>query len=107
MAVDERRRSALRQRLEDTLGHDEAATMFELLPPVGREPATRDDLRFARFDGRFEQFDHRFDRLDDRFDQLHAEVRQAITGQTRSVVTGVLTAVVGIGGLSLAFAQLL
>jgi hypothetical protein len=57
MAVDERRRSGLFERLAATLGPDEATTMFDLLPPAGAELALRSDIADldARIDRRFEQ----------------------------------------------------
>lgn len=46
MAVDERRRRALYDALEQRIGSEEATTLMELLPPVGwADVATREDLR--------------------------------------------------------------
>jgi chromosome segregation ATPase len=92
MAVDERRRSELFERLAATIGSDQAATMFELLPPAGTEVATRADLdalegrlerRFERIDARFDQLDARFDQTDARFDQLDARFDQTDARSTR------------------------
>jgi hypothetical protein len=45
MAVDERARHQLFQRLEQVLGPDEATTLMETLPPVGyADLATKEDL---------------------------------------------------------------
>lgn len=58
MAVDERRRKALYDALEERIGREEATTLMELLPPVGwADVATKEDLRQlelrinARMDG--------------------------------------------------------
>jgi hypothetical protein len=89
MAIDERDRHRLHQRLDDVLGASEAATLMAHLPPVGwAEVATKHDVtalsremdsrfeavdyRFdaleARMDSRFEAVDHRFDALEARMD---------------------------------------
>jgi hypothetical protein len=94
MAVDERRRSGLFERLAATLGPDEATTMFDLLPPAGAELALRSDIadlegridrRFEEVDRRFEQVDRRFDAIDarfsvvdDRFDQLERRIVEEV-----------------------------
>jgi len=45
MAVDERRRKALYDALEQRIGPEEATTLMELLPPVGwADVATKRDL---------------------------------------------------------------
>jgi hypothetical protein len=49
MAVDERRRKALYDALEQRIGSAEADTMMELLPPVGwAGVATKQDLETLR-----------------------------------------------------------
>jgi chromosome segregation ATPase len=130
MAVDERRISRLYDLLVRVLGEEAAATMFELLPPRGADLATSEDVaRLAdRTDHRFEQVDQRFEQVDQRFEQvdrrlerieealrdirgelnsLHGELRSAVMGQTRALLLGVLTAIVGVAVLSLSFAQLM
>jgi tetrahydromethanopterin S-methyltransferase subunit G len=118
MAVDDDRRSRSFARLAEVIGRDEAVTIFEMLPPQGTDLATRADLgtldrRFEQVDRRFEQVDQRFERIDHRLDRietalhdLRGEVLTAVAGQTRSLVLGVLTATVSIGGLSALLAQL-
>jgi hypothetical protein len=45
MAINEESRFALHSRLEEVLGHDEAVTLMEYLPPVGwADVATKRDL---------------------------------------------------------------
>lgn len=130
MAVDERRISRLYAELVRILGEETAATMFELLPPRGADLATSEDVarlsadvaRLAdRTDHRFEQVDHRLEQIDQRFERiedalrdirgelssLHGELRNAVMGQTRALLLGVLTAIVGVAVLSLSFAQLM
>jgi hypothetical protein len=64
------------------------------------------DQRFEAIDQRFDGVDRRLDRLDEALRDLRHEVVTAIAGQTRALVLGVLTATVGIGGLSVVLAQL-
>jgi hypothetical protein len=96
MAIEERRRSELYEGLAAVLGPEVAATMFELLPAPGTEPASRADLealdrrldgrftdidrRFAEIDHRFELVDERFDRVDERFDHLEQRLDDRIDG---------------------------
>jgi hypothetical protein len=131
MAVDEQRRNALYRAAADVLGEDHAATMFEMLPPPSSELATEGsvvslgasvDQRFAQIDHRFEQIDRRFDQIDHRFDQVdqqfdtlrheltsafRGELVAAVSSQARLLVVAVIGTVVGVGGLAIAFAQLL
>jgi hypothetical protein len=126
MAVDEARRSRSYERLAAAIGRDEAVTIFELFPPPGVDVATRADVqvldeRFVAMEGRFDErfvamerrFDERFAAVDRRLDAIELELRAlrsdvttAIAGQARTMVLGVLTATVSIGGLSAVFAQL-
>jgi uncharacterized protein (DUF3084 family) len=64
------------------------------------------DRRFEQVDQRFERIDHRLDRIETALHDLRGEVLTAVAGQTRSLVLGVLTATVSIGGLSALLAQL-
>jgi hypothetical protein len=98
MAVDERRRSELYERLAAPIGPDQAATMFELLPPAGADVATREDLAAVekRLEQRMEGLEQR---MDDRLERLRAELLAAfrgelvtaVSGQTRAVVTATIT----------------
>jgi DNA anti-recombination protein RmuC len=78
MAVDERRRSQLYERLAGAVGEEAAGTMFELLPPPQTDLATTADLErlerrmehgFELVDQRFELVDQRFEQLERRFDE--------------------------------------
>lgn len=76
------------------------------------------DHRFAQVDRRFADVDRRLDGLERRLEEglegirrelseLRGEVVQAVSGQTRAMTMGVVTAVVGIGGLAYTFGQVL
>ncbi len=96
-------------------------TMFELLPPAGRDLATHDDVeRLAeRMDQRFQTVDQHFvqleRRLDDRIDGLRhemlaafrGELVSAVSGQTRAVIVATAAATLGIGGLAVTLTRLL
>jgi hypothetical protein len=74
MAIDERARLALYQRLELVLGPDEAVTMMSYLPPQGwGEIATKGDLALLR--GDVERLRAEFGGLRVEFEDLRAEVR--------------------------------
>lgn len=96
MAIDDRTRHELHQRLDGILGVDEAATLMAHLPPTGwGDVVTREyldhvlgagfaevnvrfaevDVRFAEVDVRFAEVDARFDRLESRMD-AHAAAMQ-------------------------------
>ena len=124
MAVDERRRSELFRVLTERLGEEPATTMFELLPPAGTELATRQDLTALeqRLGAHIDGLDGRIDGLDGRIDGLEqqlvtlrheligvfrGELAQVPAGHTRAMIAAMATTVVGIGGLALAFAQVL
>lgn len=91
MAIDERSRHAMYQRLEEVLGAEEAGTLMEHLPPVGwADVATKRDLEVLEVKLSAEM-DRRFARIELRFAEL-----------TRTVVLTSLGSV--IGAVSLAFA---
>ena len=128
MPIDEKRRSELFRVMSEQLGEEPAITMFELLPPPGSDLATRDDLHGleqrmelmeqrldARIDGVEQRLDARIDGVEQQLATLRheltavfrAELGQVAAGHTRAMVAAMATTVVGIGGLGLAFAQLL
>ncbi|MDQ6697247.1 MAG: hypothetical protein M3Z46_07290 [Actinomycetota bacterium] len=84
MAIDERDRHRLHQRLDDVLGVAEAATLMSHLPPVGWLDVTtnqqlsafeaRMDARFEAVDARFEAVDSRFEAVDSRFEALQGRM---------------------------------
>ena len=77
MPVTEYERHQVFNWFEEHMGSERAATMMNLVPPVGwAEIATKHDLAeledrlTARFDGRFGVLDGRFGVLDGRFEAL-------------------------------------
>jgi uncharacterized protein (DUF3084 family) len=75
MAIDERQRSRLYERLASAVGEEAATTMFELLPPPHSDVATTTDIdrldqRFEAIDRRFEAIDRRFEAIDQRFEAI-------------------------------------
>ena len=99
MGVDEKRRSELFRAMAEQLGEEPAITMFELLPPAGTDLATREDL--LALEQQLETLRHELIAV------FRAELGQVAAGHTRAMVAAMATTVVGIGGLGLAFAQLL
>ena len=73
------------------------------------------DRRFGDIDHRFGDIDHRFGQVDQQFDLLRHELTSvfrgelvaAVSGQARLMLIAVISTVVGVGGLAIAFAQLL
>lgn len=87
MAIDERARHQLFQRLEEVLGTDQAAVLMEHLPPVGwADVATKRDL---------EQFELR---LDARFE---AKLERALRRQTWAFLSFQLVGFAGLATLIL------
>jgi hypothetical protein len=83
MAVDERARHQLFQRLEQVLGPDEATTLMETLPPVGYA-----DLVTKEY-------------LDLRLDALEQRLAQRIGQETRTIVFALVAVVVSISSVAL------
>jgi hypothetical protein len=124
MAVEERRRIELFERLSASIGPEATATMFDLLPPPGDDHVTRADLRhlegriderfeqvderfaevdrrFTSIDRRFDEVDHRFELVDQRFDEmdlkldvLRNELLAAFRGELVTAVSGQTRAVI-------------
>ena len=110
MAVDERSRHRLFQRLEEILGPEEAAVLMEPLPQVGwGDVATRHDLSEfeARIGLRFEALDFRIEATKH---ELIATFRGELVQQTRTMMRTVVLAnsasVVTVAGLAFAAARL-
>ena len=97
MAIDERARHRLYDRLEAVLGPDEAAILMEHLPPLGwADVATKRDLDTLHEANRREH------------DLLHRDI-EGLRGdvhQTRSILIALFAAVVSMGGLAFAAAHL-
>lgn len=86
MVLDERARHELYLRLEQALGAESAATLMEMLPPVGwADVATKRDLdalehrielRFEAMNGRFEAMEHKL------LAAFRGELLAAVSSQT-------------------------
>jgi len=110
MAVDERRRKALYDALEERIGREEATTLMELLPPVGwADVATKEDLRQLEL------------RIDARIDGLRGEMTGEMAGirgemaglrgelkshTLRTVLAVNIPSIIGAVGLAFAAARL-
>ena len=106
MAVDERRRKALYDALEDRIGREEATTLMELLPPVGwADVATKQDLRHLEV-----RLDAKMDRVQGEIAQLRGEItggRGEIMSHTlRTVLAVNIPSIIGAVGLAFAAARL-
>lgn len=89
MAIDERARHELYQRLEQTLGEEATSTLMSYLPPVGwADVATKTDLVSLE-------------------NKILAELHRELSAQTRTVVLGVIGTNVGLAGLAVALSRVL
>ena len=101
MVLDEGARHELFLRLEEVLGPERAATLMEMMPPVGwADVATTRDLdaleermslRFELVDRRFAALDQRFEALDQRFEASEHKLMAAFRGELlaqSNVITG-------------------
>ena len=79
------------------------------------ERLTQIDRRLDQVDRRFGDIDHRFRQIDQQFDVLRHELTSvfrgelvaAVSSQARLMLIAVISTVVGVGGLAIAFAQLM
>ena len=110
MAVDERSRHELHQKLDELLGTEAAATLMSHLPPVGwADVATKQDL-----DRLEERLEERFTTMEAKFDVIRHEVLAAFRGeltavvsaQTRTIVLSFFGAIMTSGSFVLAAARL-
>jgi hypothetical protein len=104
MAVDERARHQLYQRLEAVLGAEEATILMAHLPPVGwADVATKRDLDLleAAFRHDFETNRREHDRLHEDIERLGREIHQ-----TRTLLIALFGTVVSMGGVAFAAAHL-
>jgi hypothetical protein len=103
MAMDERSRYALHQKLEQLLGTDEAGTLMEHLPPVGwGDLATKQDLS-SEVGGLRRDLKASETYV---IGTLRSEIAQAISLQTRTIVLTNLRGMLGVAALVLAATRL-
>jgi hypothetical protein len=101
MAIDERARHDLYQRLEQTIGTDATETLMGYLPPVGwADVVTKHDLveLERRMDLRFEAMDYRFQTTDQRIEATEHRILRTLereTGRVRSELLGEIGALRG------------
>lgn len=115
MAIDERTRHELHQRLDEVLGADQAATLMAHLPPTGwGDVVTREYLdmamqaQHARLDARFAQIDAQFDQLRTQLDTVRHELLAATRGelvaavsqQTRQMIVAMIGTVLSLAALA-------
>lgn len=99
MAVDERARHRLYEKLESVLGPEEATILMEHLPPVGwADVATKQDLEALKEVNRLEHEALKH--------EIIATVRADMLQQTRTTMFALSAAVVSVGGLAFAAARL-
>jgi septal ring factor EnvC (AmiA/AmiB activator) len=80
MTVTEESRHRLHQKLDETIGPEEAITLMEHLPPVGwADVATKQDLAQLRVLLE-ERIDHRFEMVDQQFKAVTATVDEKFKG---------------------------
>jgi hypothetical protein len=90
MKTDDRARTELHERLDDTLGHNAADTLMGYLPPVGwADVATKQDLRS----------------LESSIQRDIAELRVEFEKALRLTITAIVMAVIGSVGAAVALTQ--
>ncbi len=106
MSIDERRRHALYERLDELLDGEHADTLMELLPPVGwADVVTKSDLAVVKSDiaalrgdlvALEQRMDLRFEAMEARvaggLSDLRAELHAALRAQTWSILGVLLVA---------------
>lgn len=103
MAIDERSRNALFNRLGEVLGEEHATVLMAHLPPVGwADVATRSDLAHleSRIDARFEAMGSRFEA------KLHAELRSQLRAMVQWLIFATTASTFTVGALAFAAARL-
>ena len=106
MAIDERSRHALHQRLEEVLGPEQAATLMEHLPPVGwADVATKRDLDLLQAATK-RDVDVLRTEIGSVEQRIRSDVRDQILSAERHFISWLLGANVTLAGLAFAAAKL-
>ena len=104
MAVDERARRHLYERLDDILGHEAADTLMEELTFIGREQlARRHDIELLRrdMDASFAEIRAEFrGEMNTGFAELRAEMATRFDRQTRQIVFAMIGALFTVAALA-------
>ncbi len=110
-------RDKLHSKLREVLGASHAGTLMGMLPPDSEQLATKADIegldrgldgldqRMDKLDQRMDKLDQRMDKLDqrmDKFDDRLWEIQETIRAQTRTYITAMVAAVIGVGGITVA-----
>ena len=88
MAIDDRSRHELFQRLDEVLGPEAAEVLMSHLPPVGwADVATKRDIDAleARLNLRFEQVDARFEVVAERIEKVEERLAGRLMGEIGGV----------------------
>ena len=102
MAINEESRHELYRRLEEVLGHEQAATLMEHLPPVGwADVATKRDLDALGAELRGEM-----GQLRGEIHELRGSFELRLADWSRTIIYANLAAVVATAGLAFAAAHL-
>lgn len=106
MAVEERRRAALFERLEHAIGPDATDTLFSMLPPSGHTVATTADLDRLGTELRAEMVELRTD-LRVEMAALRVELAEGLAQQTRTLLVGLVGTLLSAAALAAALARFL
>ena len=89
-------RDKLHSKLREVLGTNHANTLMGLIPPDRDALATKADI--DGLDQRMDKLDQRMDKFDDRL----WDIQEAIRAQTRTYITAMVAAMIGVGGITVA-----
>ena len=109
MAINEESRHELYRRLEEVLGHQQAATLMEHLPPVGwADVATKRDLDAlgAELRGEMRELRGEMRELRGEMHQLRGSFELRLADWSRTIIYANLAAVLATAGLAFAAAHL-
>ena len=106
MAIDERDRHRLYDKLEEVLGPEEATILMAHLPPVGwADVATKRDLDALQEANRLEH-EVLKQSIESSKQEVLATIRAELSQQTRTMFFGMITTLAAFGGLVLAAVRL-